>query len=75
MINGDGVDDPGEDPNRLLNSYCVPCSIGQFCPSKDGEPGAQAAQRGRRAGLAAGRWQFELRAAGSGAAQVAAHPR
>lgn len=37
MINGDGYEDPGEDPNRLLNSFCVPCAIGQFCPGREGE--------------------------------------
>lgn len=37
MLNGDGVEDPGEDPNKLLNSYCVPCTIGQYCPGKEGE--------------------------------------
>jgi len=37
MINGDGYSDPGEDPNRLLSHYCVPCSIGAYCPGKEGE--------------------------------------
>lgn len=50
MINGDGVDDPGEDPNRLLNSYCVPCSIGQFCTGKDGEAARLAWSDGGGAG-------------------------
>jgi hypothetical protein len=40
-LNGDGVDDPAEDPNKLLNAYCVPCSIGAYCPGKDASAGAQ----------------------------------
>jgi hypothetical protein len=37
MLNGDGNDDPGEDPNNLLAHYCVPCGIGTFCPGTNGE--------------------------------------
>jgi hypothetical protein len=31
MLNGDGVANPGEDPNLLLSDYCVPCGPGVFC--------------------------------------------
>jgi hypothetical protein len=31
MLNGDGVSNPGEDPNLLLSDYCVPCGPGVFC--------------------------------------------
>lgn len=31
MLNGDGVPNPGEDPNLLLADYCVPCGPGVFC--------------------------------------------
>eukprot|EP00879_Flechtneria_rotunda_P003346 GHRR01003572.1.p1 GENE.GHRR01003572.1~~GHRR01003572.1.p1 ORF type:complete len:876 (+),score=152.79 GHRR01003572.1:474-3101(+) len=31
MLNGDGVPNPGEDPNVLLSDYCVPCGPGVFC--------------------------------------------
>ena len=34
LLNGDGVDNPGEDPNKLLAVYCVPCGIGEFCNGK-----------------------------------------
>ncbi|KAI8465534.1 MAG: hypothetical protein J3K34DRAFT_525270 [Monoraphidium minutum] len=33
LLNGDGRDDPGEDPGTLLASYCVPCGAGQYCPA------------------------------------------
>lgn len=32
MLNGDGVEDPGEDPNQLLAFYCVACDVGHYCP-------------------------------------------
>lgn len=31
MVNGDGLANPGEDPNLLLADYCVPCGPGVFC--------------------------------------------
>lgn len=31
MLNGDGVTNPGEDPNLLLSQYCVPCGPGVYC--------------------------------------------
>ncbi|KAI8465814.1 MAG: hypothetical protein J3K34DRAFT_525062 [Monoraphidium minutum] len=41
MLNGDGYEDPGEDPNRLLSDFCVPCGVGTFCPSKADSNGAE----------------------------------
>lgn len=43
-LNGDGTDDPGEDPNSLLAHYCVPCGVGTYCPAQEAgtlEAGAQ----------------------------------
>jgi hypothetical protein len=42
MLNGDGFTEPGEDPNRLLSDFCVPCGVGTFCPGKSGEWSALA---------------------------------
>lgn len=38
MLNGDGVANPGEDPNLLLSDYCVPCGPGVFCDSSAPAP-------------------------------------
>lgn len=45
MLNGDGVANPGEDPNLLLSDYCVPCGPGVFCdPSSASALATSAAQ-------------------------------
>lgn len=31
FLNGDGMSNPGEDPNKLLANYCVPCGPGVYC--------------------------------------------
>jgi hypothetical protein len=39
MLNGDGVTNPGEDPNLLLADFCVPCGPGVHCdPSTSSSP-------------------------------------
>lgn len=38
MLNGDGLANPGEDPNKLLSDFCVPCGPGVYCDSVSATP-------------------------------------